>query len=235
MDIHNCTEFTNIQLIIFKITPNIIYKKDYFGHTLVPIILSSLAVIIYFIIKSMLRNQDEPEINSTNSRSRADIQLWCRRINEIQRDRVSPEVLSRIQQTFVQNTRAVNSCRDARYLERTNICSAFSHVATLQDFSSAQTTDMLETSSGLHAHRSATLRDNLQFLRARREMPGRTVALDALEQEAAESTLSRLEAEVQQATPSIFAFNAGNDEAAIPERITAQVDALLDSLKVIGS
>lgn len=188
----------------------------------------------------MLRNQQESEMNSsTNSRSRADVQRWCRRINEIQRERVSPEVLSRIQQTFEQNTRAVNSCRDARYLERTNICSAVSHVATLQDFSSAQTSDMLESSSGLHAHRSATLRDNLQYLRARRITPGRSVGLDALEQAAAESNLSRLEAEVQQATPSIFAFNAAasdhDDEAAIPQRITAQVDNLLDSLKVIDT
>ena len=183
--------------------------------------------------------QEGSERSNTSSRSRADFQHWCRRINEIQRERVSPEVLNRIQQTFEQTTRAVNSCRDARYLERTNICSAVSHVATLQDFSRQedQSPFMYETSSGLHAQRSATLRDNMQFLRTRRQVQdsGRSQGSNALDEEAAESTLSRIEAEVQQATPTIFfTFGGAAANAAIPDIVTAQVDNLLDPLKVMS-
>lgn len=168
-------------------------------------------------------------------RTREEVRDWGQRIRNIQRERVSPEVLNRIQNMALRRNRAQEACRDARILERTNLLSSATHVTTFLEMSRNQTPEYYQSSSATHSRRAASVRDNIQQFRDVRLTSSSRSGRQESERQAIEDSLSAVELEIQRSAPStVFSTfpNTNAETSPFEPTITATLDTLLDSLKI---
>lgn len=153
---------------------------------------------------------------------------WKNRIKSVQSTRVTPEVLQRIQEKIVQQTRAKKSLKDCKYLQRANFISSASNTITLQQQASPALFSSLSAplaaggagSARTHTDRSASLMQSMNK-RATKSSESRR-------------NPSSVPAAPQRATKSVFAActvlddeAADNDEDSEDEQLKELEDQLL--------
>jgi hypothetical protein len=174
-------------------------------------------------------------MSSSSAKSTTDIAQWQSRIQEVQKNVLTPEVVSRIQSSAQRNQRCLKSAKTAKRLEKANYLSATTNMMTLQTYSASSAPQAYRESSD----RTRTWASKIQA--STRSRPMTNEEEDACEREL-ESVTLELQAEVvrgqqnNEAMPSAMASVMAFDRMDYQQRaqtnatVSSELSALLEQL-----